>query len=342
MKTDCGRVFGSLVICLLSALSATAQQQRGMISGIVSDEKGIPVSGAKVNVERSNGHARGSLVRFVETDFRGHFLIDRLAWGRYKVFAKKEDAGYPPMNWSFYSEDSFPTATITPENPNVDLRVRIGPKGGVLVGSVSDASTGAPVNAGFKLLRALYPDKWISTSMPANYRVLIPASTDVLLEVSAPGFKTWNPGHALRLGSGAELHLDISLEPSHDPNLSQSKFLVPDGYVGWLLLEYNAEGADPVPTEAGVKVFKFPSIGKLNTSSPGPERGADYEYFYYSPDGSTREIPMDYRNSKGVIWGQHEGSRNGVMAQFGFFVGSEEQYKKYQSQAMHPGPISAQ
>jgi hypothetical protein len=41
-----------------------------------------------------------------------------------------------------------------------------------------------------------------------------------------------------------------------------------------------------------------------------------------------------------MIWGEHGGTRNGVMAQFGFFVGTEEQYKKYQTRMTRPGPIS--
>jgi len=135
--------------------------------------------------------------------------------------------------------------------------------------------------------------------------------------------------------------LDIRLEPTHDTNLHPSKFLVPDGYVGWVLLEYNVKDAEPVPMDGVAKVFKFPSSGALNTSSTGPERGADDGYFYYSPDAPLHQIPTDYRNGKAMIWGQHEGTRKGALAQFGFFVGSEEQYKKHQSRATHPGPITA-
>ena len=40
-----------------------------------------------------------------------------------------------------------------------------------------------------------------------------------------------------------------------------------------------------------------------------------------------------------MIWGQYEGTRDGVLAQFGFFVGSEEQYKKFQARKTHPGPV---
>ena len=307
--------------------------------GTVLDENNNPVIKAKVSVDAVDRRPTHALIRYVETDAAGHFQMDRLAWGKYKVFAENEAVGYPDMRWSFYSNDIFPTVVITPAAPTAKLQIPLGPKAGALKGSITNAVTGAPVNAGFKLSRAIDPNKWISTSVPPKYRVLLPPATDVLLEASAPGFRTWTPGHAVRLQPGSEMTLDIRLEPTHDPNLHPSKFLVPDGYVGWVVLEYNVKDAEPVPMDGVTKVFKFPSSGTLNTLSSGPERGADDGYFYYSPDGSLHQIPTDYRSGKAMIWGQHEGTRNGAMTQFGFFVGSEEQYKKYESRTTHPGPI---
>jgi hypothetical protein len=317
-------------------------QDTGLIRGTVTDENGAPIAKAKVNADPADGRPRASLVHFVETDEGGRFLIERLSWGKYKVFAKKEDAGYPDLHWSFYSNDVFQTAIITPEAPSAELQIRLGPKAAIMTGSVTNGATGAPVTADFKLIRARSSDKWISTSKRSDYRVLLPPSTEILVEVSAPGFRTWSFPSTLNLQPGTEMHVDISLEPEHDPNIHPSKLLVPSGYIGWLLLEHNVKNAEPVPIEDGVKVFKFPESGVLYTSSPGPERGADDEYLYYSQDGSRHQIPKDYRGGKGMIWGQYEGSRGGVMTLFGFFVGTEEHYRKHQSQAGHPGPIQVQ
>jgi hypothetical protein len=339
MKSQVARIILLLVISFPSARGGVALGE-GTIKGFVVDQKGLPVPSAKVNADQLDGRPRGSVIRYVETDSEGHFVIDRLGWGKYKVFARKEDAGYPDTQWSFYSNDTFPIAEISPKTPIAELRIQLGPRAAALTGSVANAETGAPLAAEFRLTRSTHPEDWLSTSISPSYKVLLPPSTDILLEVSAPGFETWTPGHTLHLESGAEMHLDIFLQPSHDSNLHPSKFLVPEGYVGWLLLEYNVKGAEPVSSEAGVNVFKFPSNGRLSTSSSGPERGAEDEYFYYSDDGSTRAIPGDYLNGKGMIWGQHEGTTNGVLAQFGFFVGSEQQYKKFQIRMTHPGPIS--
>ena len=325
----------SLLICLLREPASAAQD--GLVRGTVVDETGVPVSSAKVNADPVNRGPIRSLVRYVETDAQGTFSIDRLAWGKYRIFAMKEETGYPNMRASFYSNDVFPVVAVTPEAPIAQLRIQLGPRAGILTGSVTSAKTGAPLNAGFKLTRALAPNKWISTSVPPNYRVLIPPSTDTLLEVSASGYETWHYGgpsdpsrrSPLRLSPGAEMHLDILLEPRYDPNLHPSKFLVPDGYAGWLQLEYNVKDAAPVPVENGEKIFKFAKSGVLSTSSPGPDAGAENEYLYYSENGTTHEIPLDYRSGNAMIWGQHPGSKGGVMCLFEFFVGTEEQYKKH-------------
>lgn len=327
--------------------TSSVAQDRGAISGTVVDENSAPVVKAQVNADPMDGRPTGSLVRYVETDSNGHFLIDRLEWGKYRVFAKKEDAGYPDMGWSFYSNDVFPIVAITPTAPVAELRIQLGPKGALLTGSITNAITGAPVNAGFKLISAATPNNWVSISVAPDYRVLLPASADVLLQVSAPGYQTWYYGgpydlsrrSPLRLESGSQMHLDIPLVRVHDKNLRPSKFLVPEGYVGWLRLEYMIEDAPPVPVENEMKVFKFPKAGLLNTSSPGPEEAAENEYFYYAEDGAVHEISTEYRDGKGMVWGEYQGSRGGVMSLFGFFVGSEEQYKKYESQATHPGPV---
>ncbi len=337
----------SFLTCLVLGVAAVAQDS-GAISGTVVDEDRAPLVKAEVNADAVDNRPTGSLVRYVETDSNGHFLIDRLPWGKYRVFARKEDAGYPDLQWSFYSNDMFPIVAVMSRTPVAEIRIQLGPKAGILIGSVTDAITGAPVNAGIKLSRAGDLKKGISTSLPSDYRVLLPPSTDVLLEASARGYQTWYYGGPsdpskrppLRLESGSQMHLDIPMVRAHDSDLRPSKFLVPEGYIGWLRLEYNVKDAPSVPFENEVKVFKFTKAGLLNTSSGGPDEGAEDEYFYYAEDGSVHEISTEYRSGKGVIWGKYQGSRGGVMSVFGFFVGSEEQYRKHQSLAGHPGPIS--
>jgi hypothetical protein len=335
--------FLALILSILFLPTRTcAPQQKGTIRGVVVDEANTPVSDAMVNASPLGGWRLVRAVRYVTTDSQGQFLIDGLEFGRYGVFAKKEEAFYPNMSSSFYSDNVFPSATITTTAPVAEVHIRLGPKAALLAGSILNASNGGPVNAALKLTRAATPNQWLSTSVPPNYKVLVPSSTDVLVEVSATGFRTWHPPGPLHLQPGAEQRLDISLEPSGDPGLHPSRFLVPSGFVGWVLLDYQVKDAAPAPTEGDVKLFKFSPNGRLATSSPGPDRGAADQFFYYSPDGSLAEIPTDYRNGNGLIWGEHQGTRDGLLAQLGFFVGTEQQFKKYQMLETHPGPIPEQ
>lgn len=311
----------------LGCSSFAAYAQGGSISGTVVDQQGHAVSGASVNAGRQ-GVPVSSIVRFVETDIEGHFVIDHLRWGKYNVFAMKESAGYPNMAFSFYSNDSATQASITPAVPAAKIRIRLGPKSGLLSGSVTDSQTGGPVNANFKLSRAASPGKWLSSSEPSTYRVLLPPRVGVLIQVSAPGYETWKASGPLRLQPDERMELNIHLEPSRNPDLPTSEFLIPDGYVGWVLLDCNVKNTPPTPPVNGVRDFKFPKRAVLLTSSDIPAEAAPKRYLYYTQTGSTKDTLTDYRRGHGMVWGAAYGTAHGVLSEFHFFVGDEQQYKK--------------
>ncbi|MFI5176280.1 MAG: carboxypeptidase regulatory-like domain-containing protein [Terriglobia bacterium] len=242
------KVYVLLAILLstgLTVASLAAEQGQGLIRGTVVDEQGIPLAGAKVNAQVINNLMQHTLIRYVETDVSGHFLIDRLEWGMYNLYAMKEASGYPNTRNHFYDNGKHTSATLTPRHPVAEVRIEVGPKAGTLVGFVSDAITGAPLNATLKLGRAADPHNWVSTSLPPHYRVLVPPSVDIQLEVYSPGYSTWHYGatadptqyHPLQMASGTELRLDIQLQP--DPNAAKS---LPPGPAEQMPL---ANGASP-------------------------------------------------------------------------------------------------
>ena len=100
-------------------------------------------------------------------------------------------------------------------------------------------------------------------SAAPNFRVLIPSSKEMEVKVSAPGYEAWVypdpsiPSQVLRMDPGSEIHLDIQLKPVHDRSLPVSKFLIPEGYVGWLRVEYDVECFPPIPVEDGVRILRF-------------------------------------------------------------------------------------
>ena len=114
------------------------------------------------------------------------------------------------------------------------------------------------------------------------------------------------------------------------------KFLIPLGYVGWFVIEHGVQGAPPASLEGDYLVHRFPSSGRLKTSSPvelGAEKGNTDDKAYYV-DG-TRLIripnswPAPHTASDVRIWGR---GVYGAIPEQGIplievaFVGTESQY----------------
>src|SRR5467141_1779545 len=320
-----------LVISFLTPAQGT-EVGEGVIQGVVLGEGGRPVRGAKVHAELKNV-PMAKAIRFVETDESGFFLIDRLEFGNYYVGAMREEEGYGSTDSGFFNDLPLTTAEVSPQHRIAQVVVNLGSKAGILTGTVSDAATGKPIPAGFWLVQVKDRNKWQGTSAPPHFRVLIPSSKEMEVKVSAPGYEAWVypdptiPSQVLRMDPGSEIHLDIQLKPVHDRSLPVSKFLIPQGYVGWLRVEYDVECFPPIPVEDGVRILRFAGANVLETASSMPEDAAERQYFYYAADGSERNLAADYRNGNGMIWRESPGSRGGKMKMFVFFVGTEEQSK---------------
>ena len=218
---------------------ASAEEDKGVIQGAVIYEDGNPVNGATVHASAMFGLAAG-IIPNAKTDETGHFVIAHLLLGKYAVTGEKPDEDYPRMVNRFYnSEDKFDTVTLTSRNFTASVTIRLGPKAGVLVGSVADALTNAPINPCAEFRRAKEPNnRVVGTGLvSAKYRVLIPSNTDVLIKVWYQGHKSWYyPGtidktqsQPLNLKPGEEKELDIRLEP--DPNAQPERCGMPVGTV---------------------------------------------------------------------------------------------------------------
>jgi len=310
---------------LLLALSVPAQTttEAGVIQGSVVDAGGNPVKAARVYVLPYGPLA--TRARTATADETGAFGIDRLAFGTYDVFGNKEDEDYADTLW--FSSTAGPSVTISAQQPTGTVVLRFGPKAGTITGTARDERTGKPVPVGFTMRRL--SDSWVhEMSQPPNFRVLIPASEEFSLEASAEGYQKWESGsHPLRLEPGGQLHLDIKLRPQPD-KARASRFLVPEGYRGLLRLDCDIGDQSAVPRDTGVNVFKFPDSGTLRTSSSCPEAGPQNVYYYYSQDGSTHAFSDNYWDGNGLIWGEYSGIRGNDVVEFGFFVGTEEEYTK--------------
>src|ERR1044071_5271439 len=63
----------------------------------------------------------------------------------------------------------------------------------------------------------------------------------------------------------------------------QRRFLIPQGYVGFVQVQFGVSGAAPLPLEDGRYLLKIPPTGLLTTSNDWAEGYGDPdEYYYYS------------------------------------------------------------
>jgi hypothetical protein len=135
------------------------------------------------------------------------------------------------------------------------------------------------------------------------------------------------------------------------------RYLIPEGYVGWVRVDYQIKGAPELPIEDGYRVYKFPNSGRLQTSSAFEVgtyadliSGLKDEYYYYSSD-TRRQLPAGANGADGgMIWHHGRGESGGGKARGRivgrdnqseameikikesyeyFFVGTEEEYKTY-------------
>jgi hypothetical protein len=89
--------------------------------------------------------------------------------------------------------------------------------------TVAEAVSNSPLSPCVEFRRASEPNNFLSVSglVKPQYKLLIPPDTDILVNISLDGYKTWYyPGtidHAVatpvRLGPGEKKTLDIRLQP---------------------------------------------------------------------------------------------------------------------------------
>jgi hypothetical protein len=123
-------------------------------------------------------------------------------------------------------------------------------------------------------------------------------------------------GLVVWMGTGAR-------KPTH----RSSRFLIPDGYTGWVRVEFEVKDAQPLPMEDGQYILKIPADGALRTSSPEQYGLADDHFYYYSAQ-SVRPIPDSGQSA--LIWGKLNGEASGASGTRKyeeFFVGTRQQFK---------------
>ncbi|MGH9440155.1 MAG: carboxypeptidase regulatory-like domain-containing protein [Terriglobia bacterium] len=184
-----------LAALLVAQLGFTQKTRTGAIRGTVIDQSGNAVAGATVWFHLLTNRPIFGAIPSARTTQDGHYAISNLPLGDYALNPWKEEDGYPNQVGALYS-DGAPFAhltrvSLTAEAPVVKGVVLVlGPKAGVIEGSISDAGTGKAVTAEVALTRT---DKRgaLDRSAKGSYRVLVPAAKGVMLSVRAPGYQDW-------------------------------------------------------------------------------------------------------------------------------------------------------
>jgi Carboxypeptidase regulatory-like domain len=201
---------------------AAADENSGVLEGTVRYENGNPANGATVYASPMD-RPMVAIIPHAATDETGHFAIPHLQLGKYAVAAEKLDEDYPEMSEQFYSDGKLETVFLSARHAAADVELRLGPKAGVLMGTVADAVAGSPLSPCVELIRASEPNNFLRSSgvSKPNYRLLIPPNAGVLVKMWLGGYTPWYfPGTVdkskstpVHLKPGEVVTLDIRLQP---------------------------------------------------------------------------------------------------------------------------------
>jgi hypothetical protein len=122
-----------------------------------------------------------------------------------------------------------------------------------------------------------------------------------------------------------------------EPHSMPATYLFPEGYIGWVRVDFNVEGTPELPIENGRQIYQFPPSGYLRTSSKLEySRGRDVKYFYYSGD-SRHPLRETAHGRGGMIWfgGSNALEENPKESYQYIFVGLEDVYERHHDRPFH-------
>jgi hypothetical protein len=119
------------------------------------------------------------------------------------------------------------------------------------------------------------------------------------------------------------------------PGSRPTKVYVPDGYVGWVKVEYNVPSAPSLPKDVlgAWQYQRIPETGLLRTSDQISSRGSATREYYYRSEGSDRPIPRDFVHPGIISFLIDGGGGNSIKEQFLIeFIGPTDVYEKHRAE----------
>jgi hypothetical protein len=129
------------------------------------------------------------------------------------------------------------------------------------------------------------------------------------------------------------------------PKTMPYRFLVPEGYVGWIRVDFDVAGAPAIPIEDGFYVFKFSESGRLQTSSSDLVDSPRNQFFYYSSAGKYRLKmggPMGGRLVQQEFSGPGAGHLAPIPNHYRYiFIGPVQAFEKYEATEPRLRPVES-
>jgi hypothetical protein len=210
-----------LLMANVEAQTTVKPQAHAGIVGTVLDEQAHPLKNISVHVVSEK---TGMYMPTADSNGAGHFVIENLEPGTYSIFGESNAAAYPNTALSFYPNEN-PIKVTLGNFGEANVVLVLGPRAGVLCGTVLDKTTGQAIISQHALhfIARKVSNRADSVEFvgPAKFRWLIPPATEVTLELVAEGYKPWVYAETsspltpkpLLLESGEEKILNIRLEP---------------------------------------------------------------------------------------------------------------------------------
>lgn len=105
------------------------------------------------------------------------------------------------------------------------------------------------------------------------------------------------------------------------------RYLIPNGYVGWIKVTYNVNGAAPLQIGAkGFYVLKIPQSGILKTSSPMQTCFTEIKFDYIDNNGNIKELNCwgDTDNNN-MVWDDKRYGPYGLTEKY--FIGTKKEFQ---------------
>lgn len=203
---------------LLCLMGSARTQSRIPVGGIVTAPDGSPVPNASVEavrLTRDNENGNVSQLRWTQADEEGRFRLS-LSPGRYEIRAKKENEGYPDPNFllSKDPQSDFPIINID-DQELLDIRVKLGAKGGILEGTLTDKLTGSPIGGGKVIISdARNTEVFVEvfTNKEGQFQFAVPKKP-IRISASAPEYVVAALDGSITLAGGERRNIRISLSP---------------------------------------------------------------------------------------------------------------------------------